>query len=61
MDNTIVAYKVDEYYSKEQERSIQFDDSELEIDWKGLTPILSEKDLKATSLKKSNVNFIYTK
>jgi dTDP-4-dehydrorhamnose 3,5-epimerase len=58
-DNTIVAYKVDEYYAKEQDRSIKFDDDYLKIDWKGLTPILSEKDLKAPSLKDIDVNFKY--
>jgi dTDP-4-dehydrorhamnose 3,5-epimerase len=58
-DNTIVAYKVDEYYAKEQDRSIKFDDEYLNIHWKGFTPILSEKDLKAPSLKDSDVNFKY--
>ena len=59
-ENTIVSYKVDQYYSKEQDRSIRFDDNKLKIDWKGLTPILSEKDLKAPLLKNSDVNFKYT-
>jgi dTDP-4-dehydrorhamnose 3,5-epimerase len=58
-DNTIVAYKVDEYYSKEHDGSVRFDDSSLKIDWKGLTPILSEKDAKAPFLKDSGVNFKY--
>lgn len=59
-ENTIVSYKVDQYYSKEEDRSIRFDDKNLKIDWKGLTPILSEKDLKAPLLKNSDVNFKYT-
>ena len=59
-DNTIVAYKVDEYYAKEQDRSIRFDGNNLNIDWKGLKPILSEKDSKAPLLKESDVNFKYT-
>jgi dTDP-4-dehydrorhamnose 3,5-epimerase len=58
-DNTIVAYKVDEYYAKDQDRCIRFDDDYLKIDWKGLTPILSDKDLKAPFLKDSDVNFKY--
>jgi len=58
-NNTIVAYKVDEYYSKDHERSIRYDDSFLKIDWKGLIPILSEKDLKAPLLKDSDFNFNY--
>jgi dTDP-4-dehydrorhamnose 3,5-epimerase len=56
-DNTIVAYKVDEYFSKEHDRSIRFNDEQLRIDWKNLTPILSEKDFNAPSLKDSDVNF----
>jgi dTDP-4-dehydrorhamnose 3,5-epimerase len=59
-ENTIVSYKVDQYYSKEQDRSIRFDDNNLKIDWKVLTPILSEKDLNAPLLKDSDVNFMYT-
>jgi dTDP-4-dehydrorhamnose 3,5-epimerase len=59
MDNTIVAYKVDEYYAKEQDRVIRFDDDYLKIDWKGLKPILSVKDLNAPMLKDSDVNFKY--
>jgi len=58
-DNSIVAYKVDEYYSKQQDRSIRFNDGYLKIDWKGLTPILSDKDLNAPLLKDSDVNFKY--
>ncbi len=59
MDSTIVAYKVDEYYSKEQDRGIRYNDNYLNIDWKGLIPILSEKDLNAPMLKDSDVNFKY--
>lgn len=58
-DNTIVAYKVDEYYAKEQDRSIKYNDEYLNIDWKDLTPILSDKDLKAPFLKDSDVNLRY--
>jgi len=56
-DDTIVAYKVDEYYSKDLDRSIRFNDETLNIYWKGLTPILSEKDLKAPLLKDNDVKF----
>ena len=58
-DNAIVAYKVDEYYAKGQDRSIRYDDHYLNINWKGLIPILSEKDSKASLLKESDVNFKY--
>jgi dTDP-4-dehydrorhamnose 3,5-epimerase len=59
-DNTIVAYKVDDYYAKDQDRSIRFNDPNLNIDWRVLKPILSDKDLKAPSLKDSDVNFKYS-
>tara|TARA_B100001057_G_scaffold500101_1_gene613538 strand:+ start:1505 stop:2056 length:552 start_codon:yes stop_codon:yes gene_type:complete len=46
--NTIVMYKVDEYYSEEHEAGIIWNDSFFNIKWpiKGNKPILSEKDKK---------------
>jgi len=45
-DNTLFAYKVDNYYSSENERGILFSDETLGIDWKipHDTLHLSEKD-----------------
>lgn len=60
-DNVEVQYKVDEYYSPENDRSIRFDDPELGIDWGVQNPILSEKDLKAPLFKDSDFNFVYEK
>jgi dTDP-4-dehydrorhamnose reductase/dTDP-4-dehydrorhamnose 3,5-epimerase len=56
-DNVEVQYKVDEYYAPECDRSIQFDDPEIGVDWGIEEPILSEKDLKAPLLKDSDVDF----
>ncbi len=56
-DDVEVQYKVDEYYSKEHDRSIIFDDSEIGINWKINNPILSDKDLNAPSLKESDIDF----
>lgn len=54
-----VQYKVDEYYSPENDRSIRYDDPEIGIDWGISNPILSDKDLNAPLLKDSDVNFNY--
>ena len=56
-DNTEFQYKVDEYYSPNEDRSIRFDDPEIGIDWGVSNPIMSEKDLKAPLLKDSDCNF----
>lgn len=58
-DNVEVQYKVDEYYSRENDRGIRFDDPEIGIKWGIENPILSEKDLKAPLLKNSDCNFKY--
>lgn len=52
-DNTIFAYKVDNYYSPENDRGIAFDDPSLNIDWKfERTELnLSEKDTKQPLMK----------
>ena len=58
-DDVEVQYKVDEYYSPENDRSIRYDDPEIGVDWGIKDPILSEKDLNAPLLKDSNINFKY--
>jgi dTDP-4-dehydrorhamnose 3,5-epimerase len=52
-DNTIFAYKCDNYYSKESEDGVFFNDPELNIDWmlKEEDIVLSEKDEKLMSFK----------
>lgn len=39
-----VQYKVDNYYHKETERGLLWNDKELQIEWPTQNPILSEKD-----------------
>jgi len=56
-DDVEVQYKVDEYYSKEHDRSIRFDDPEIGIHWGIEHPILSDKDRNAPLLKDSDANF----
>ena len=55
-DDTIFAYKVDNYYSPECDRGIAFDDKSLNIDWiiKKEELKLSEKDTKQPKLNETN-------
>ena len=47
-DNAEVLYKTTQFYDRDSERSIRWDDPELKIDWPaGLAPILSDKDAAA--------------
>ncbi len=54
-----VQYKVDDYYSKECDRSIRYDDPEINIPWPFKANNLSEKDKNAPLLKDSDVVFNY--
>lgn len=56
-DDVEVQYKVDQYYSKEHDRSIRFDDPSMGIDWGIDSPILSDKDSSAPLLVDSDINF----
>ena len=58
-DNVEIMYKVDNFYCKEDDRSIRFDDPALGIEWGVENPIMSQKDLTAPLLKDSDVNFSY--
>jgi dTDP-4-dehydrorhamnose 3,5-epimerase len=56
-DDTVFAYKVDNYYSPENDRGIAFDDPDIGIDWQIETSLLklSEKDTKQPSLKEADL------
>lgn len=58
-DNVEIMYKVDNFYCREDDRSIRFDDPALGIEWGVENPIMSQKDLTAPLLKDSDVNFNY--
>ena len=60
-DDTEVQYKVDNYYSKANDRSIRYDDPDLKIDWVVPRPVLSGKDAKAPYLKDSDCNLLLGK
>lgn len=56
-DDTIFSYKVDNYYSPENDRGIAFDDPDIGIDWKILKEelLLSHKDTKQLLLQDAEV------
>jgi dTDP-4-dehydrorhamnose 3,5-epimerase len=58
-DEAIFSYKCTNYYSKEHERSILFNDPDLKIDWKVQQPIVSDKDLKADKFNEIERDFKY--
>lgn len=56
-DDTIFAYKVDNYYSPENDRGIAFNDPAIGIDWKIHANLLklSDKDIKQPLLKDADL------
>jgi dTDP-4-dehydrorhamnose 3,5-epimerase len=52
-------YKCTAYYDKDCERSIRFDDPDLNIDWKVTDPIVSPKDQAAPLFQSINSDFTY--
>ncbi len=56
-ENVEVTYKVDEFYSPENDRSVCFCDPAIGVEWGIDNPVLSEKDKNAPLLKDSDVDF----
>jgi len=61
-EEAIFSYKVDNYYASEHDRSIRFDDSDINIDWNFPQKdiLISDKDKNAPYLKEAKV-FEYVK
>lgn len=58
-DTAIFSYKCTALYNKKSERSILFNDPDLNIDWRVESPIVSEKDLQSKMFKEIEKDFIY--
>lgn len=58
-EEAIFSYKCTKLYSKDHERSIIYNDEDINIDWKIDHPIVSEKDLNAKKFKEIEKDFIY--
>ena len=58
-EEAVFHYKCTDYYSKQDERAILFNDSDLHIDWQTETPIVSDKDKQAKLFGEIERNFIY--
>jgi dTDP-4-dehydrorhamnose 3,5-epimerase len=52
MDDSLVYYKATNFYDKESERTIRWDDPKIKIDWPVINPILSDKDRFASNWEK---------
>ncbi|MGA8265613.1 MAG: dTDP-4-dehydrorhamnose 3,5-epimerase, partial [Ignavibacteriaceae bacterium] len=50
-ERAIFSYKCTEFYDKENERSILFNDPDLDINWGIESPIVSVKDLNASTFQ----------
>ncbi len=58
-ETAIFSYKCTAMYSKPDERSIIYNDPELNINWQVETPVVSDKDLKSGSFKNLENYFNY--
>lgn len=62
-DNVEIEYKVDQFYSKEHDGGIRYDDPEIDISWDEFLmksdPVLSDKDLNLKYLSQQKLDFSY--
>ncbi len=58
-DEVLFTYKCTANYNKESERSIIYNDAELNIDWKVHNPVVSEKDMLANKFSEIEEDFVH--
>jgi dTDP-4-dehydrorhamnose 3,5-epimerase len=58
-DFAIFHYKCSNYYNKDSERSIIFNDPDINISWKTKDPIISEKDKQSPFFRNIKNDFLY--
>tara|TARA_A100001515_G_scaffold22304_2_gene16966 strand:+ start:7767 stop:8336 length:570 start_codon:yes stop_codon:yes gene_type:complete len=59
--NTVVTYKIDQFYDSSLDRAFAWDDPDIGIDWSVSNPIVSQKDRNAPPLRKAINNFKFQK
>ena len=57
VDHTEVQYKVDQFYNKESDRSIKYNDPLFNIAWPVMDYQLSDKDKQAKNYQETDINF----
>jgi dTDP-4-dehydrorhamnose 3,5-epimerase len=60
-DNTIFTYKCSNYYNKESEITVNWNDKDLNINWNCSNPIISEKDKKGISFNDYCNKYLFDK
>ena len=58
-DNSIISYKVDNYYSKNDDGGIKWNDFDLDLNWPKGEKTLSSKDLNLPNLSDLEIEAIY--
>lgn len=58
-EEVIFQYKCSDFYSREHERAIRFDDPDLNIEWGVEIPIVSDKDQNAISFRDIEKEFYF--
>lgn len=59
-EQATVAYKCDQYYHKDSERGVYWNDPAMRIDWQVESPIVSEKDEKQPLLRDVKPEDLFT-